>query len=122
MNAVTHVDLVIFEVAGIRYAADLSQVRRIDIDEPNESIGQPLGPPARGNRALVFAMADLAERRLAIDQVLGVSRVPLTDLRRMPLAVHAAPFSIGAWLDGEDTVLLVDLPSMLPSAAAQAAV
>ena len=122
MDAVTHVDLVLFEVAGIRYAADLGQVRRIDIDEPNESIGHPLGPPARGNRALVFSVAEHAERRLAIDQVLGVSRVPLTDLRRMPLAVHAAPFSIGAWLHGEDTVLLVDLPSMLPSSASQAGV
>ncbi|PZR17321.1 MAG: Frizzy aggregation protein FrzB [Archangium gephyra] len=122
MDTVAYVDLVLFEVAGIRYAADLGQVRRIDIDEPTESIGHPLGPPARGNRALVFSVADHAERRLAIDQVLGVSRVPLTDLRRMPVAVHAAPFNIGAWLDGEQTVLLVDLPSMLPNSAAQAAV
>lgn len=119
--AVPLIDLVVFEVAGVRYAADLSQVRRIDIDEPNESIGQPLGAPARGARALVFTVADHAERRLAIDQVLGVSRVPLTELRRMPAAVNAARFSIGAWLDGEQTVLLVDLPSMLPPPAAQAA-
>ncbi len=107
------IDLVVFEVNGTKYAVDLGQVRRIDIDEPTESIGQPLGAPARGHRALVFSVEQNAERRLAIDQVLGVSRVPITSLRKMPTAVHAAPFSIGAWLDGEETVLLVDLPSMI---------
>ncbi len=113
-DAPAQVDLVVFEVAGIRYAADLGQVRRIDLDEPTESIGAPLGPCAVGRRALVFSPDPAVERRLAIDQVLGVTRVPLSALRRLPRAVNAARFTIGAWLDGEEPVLLVDLPSMLP--------
>ena len=109
------IDLVIFEVSGTRYGADLGQVRRIDLDEPTETVGAPLGKPDRGGRALVFETGHGHERRLAVDQVHGVSRVPLASLRRMPPAVKAAPYSIGAWLDGEATVLLVDLHAMVPA-------
>lgn len=115
MSVPEQVDLVVFDVGGIRYAADLGQVRRIDIDEPTQTVGQPLGAPARGGRALVFAVGHGLERRLAVDQVFGVSRVPLGSLRRMPAAVRAAPFSIGAWLDGDVTILLVDLLAMVPA-------
>jgi hypothetical protein len=31
----------------------------------------------------------------------------------MPPAVHAARYSIGAWLDGEQAILLIDLHSMV---------
>lgn len=117
MNATDLIDLVIFEIAGIRYGTDLGQVRRIDIDEPTESIGQPLGKPERGGRALVFDVGHGHERRLAVDNVLGVSRVPVGSLRRMPPAVNAAKFSIGAWLDGDATVLLIDLLAMVPATA-----
>lgn len=110
---VEQIDLVVFAVGGTRYAVDLSQVRRIDVEEPNESIGAPLGLPLKGGRALVFSTGEAEERRLAIDHVFGVSRVPLTSLRRMPRAAHAAPFAIGAWLDADETVLLLDLPSMI---------
>ena len=109
------IDLVIFDVAGIRYGADLGQVRRIDIPEPTESVGQPLGRPSVGSRSLVFDIGLGHERRLTVDQVMGVSRVPLTSLRRMPPAVNAARFSIGAWLDGDQTVLLIDLLAMVPT-------
>ena len=109
------IDLVIFEVGGVRYGADLGQVRRIDLDEPTETVGQPLGKPTTGHRALVFETGHGHERRLAVDQVHGVSRVPLGSLRRMPPAVKAAPYSIGAWLDGDATVLLVDLHAMVPA-------
>lgn len=109
------IDLVVFDVAGVRYAADLGQVRRIDIDEPSETIGAPLGPPTHGSRALVFTVGEGQERRLAVDAVMGVSRVPLGNLRRMPAAVNGAPFSIGAWLDGDATVLLIDLLAMVPA-------
>ncbi|MFZ5439618.1 MAG: Frizzy aggregation protein FrzB [Myxococcota bacterium] len=109
--AVEELELVVFDVAGARYAADLTQVRRIDLDDPTESVGPLLGTPARGHRALVFALADGHERRLVVDHVHGVSRVPVSSLRRMPAAVHAAPWAVGAWLDGDSTVLLIDLVS-----------
>ena len=112
--SVDAVDLVVFDVAGTRYAADLGQVRRVDLEDPGESVGQPLGKPAKGGRALVFDAGTGAERRLSVDQVLGVSRVPLQSLRRMPTAVNAPKYSIGAWLDGEETVLLIDLLATVP--------
>ena len=117
MNPAEQIDLVIFEISGTRYGTDLGQVRRIDIDEPTESIGAPLGKPDRGGRALVFDVGHGHERRLAVDNVLGVSRVPITSLRRMPAAVNAAKFSIGAWLDGDAPVLLIDLLAMVPATA-----
>ncbi len=115
MIAPEEIDLVVFEIAGARFAADLGQVSRIDIAEPTESVGHPLGAPHVGSRALVFSPGRGLERRLSVDKVFGVSRVPVTSLRRMPPAVHAAPFSIGAWLDGDATILLVDLLSMVPA-------
>jgi chemotaxis signal transduction protein len=108
------VDVVLFEIAGVRYGADLVQVRRVDHDDPTESIGHPLGRPHDGRRALVFQGDAHTECRLAIDAVLGVRRVPVNELRRLPTAVAAPPLSIGAWLDGRDTVLLVDLHAMNP--------
>ncbi len=109
----TQVDLVVFAINGTRYAADLGQVARIDTPEPSESIGEPLGAPAEGRRALVFQVEEGGERRLNIDTVFGVARVPVTSLRRIPPAAHGARFSIGAWLDGDQPVLLVDLPTMI---------
>lgn len=114
MSALEAIDLVVFDVAGTRYAADLGQVRRVDLEDPAESVGQPLGAPSKGGRALVFTVGTGLERRLSVDQVLGVSRVPIQSLRRMPTAVNAPKFSVGAWLDGEDTVLLIDLLATVP--------
>jgi chemotaxis signal transduction protein len=113
MSGIEAVDLVVFDVGGTRYAADLGQVRRVDVADFAESVGQPLGRPLRGGRSLVFAVSE-GERRLTVDQVHGVSRVPLQHLRRMPTAVNAPKYSIGAWLDGEATVLLIDLLSTVP--------
>ncbi|MFO0596284.1 MAG: Frizzy aggregation protein FrzB [Myxococcaceae bacterium] len=110
---ISDVDLVVFEVAGCRYAADLGQVRRVDLNDPTESVGPLLGQPLTGARALVFSAGEGVERRLVVDRVVGVTRVPVTSLRRMPSAVHGAKYSIGAWLEGDTTVLLVDLISMV---------
>jgi chemotaxis signal transduction protein len=109
----TDIDLVVFQVAGIRYAADLGQVRRIDVHDEMEAVPPRLGAPHTGTRALVFSIETGIERRLSVDKVFGVSRVPVSSLRRIPPAVNAAPYSIGAWLDGDETVLLVDLNSMV---------
>lgn len=111
------VDLVLFEIAGTPFAADLTQVRRIDHLGEGDSFGHPLGVPRRQARTLVFAGAAGAERRLAVDAVLGVRTVPVAELRRMPPAVAAPRPSIGAWLDQDSTVLLVDLLALDPESA-----
>lgn len=108
------VELVIFEVGESRYAADLTQVVRIDRKEADSTVGHPLGRPKDGHRALVFLSKDGEEHRLAIDALLGVRSVRLAELRRLPSAAQVSSnIPIGAWLDGERTVLLVDLFAMV---------
>lgn len=113
-DPVEGIDLVLFEIAGSRYAADLTQIRRIDVDDPTESVGAPLGKPATGRRALVFSGNGGLELRLPVDKVMGVERVPVDALRRMPPAAQAPKATIGAWLRGDETVLLVDLTTLNP--------
>lgn len=106
------VNLVIFELAGTRYAADLSQVIRLDFFDPATSVGAPLGPVRGGNKALLIDARDECVWCLAIDTLHGVRSVPVEQLRRLPAIVPAGSFSIGVWLDGNEAVLLVDLVAM----------
>lgn len=117
MSAPVEVDLVVFEVGGSRYAADLTQVSRIDAPDKFTSVGEPLGRPHRGRRALVFHDREGREFRLHVDEVHGVHRVAREALRRLPVAVPASGCALGAWLDGEATVILVDLHATLAAAA-----
>lgn len=107
--AAVEVQIVLFEIGGTRYGADMTQVRRIGRAADHESVGVPLGRPLAGLRALVFVPPGGTEVCLPIDSVLGVQAVRRDDLRRLPLAVGGSPFVIGAWLDRDQAVLLVDL-------------
>lgn len=106
------VDILLFEVGGVRFGADASQVVRIDrpFDEP--SVGAPLGAPLTGTRALVFQAPTGELRRLDIDKVNGVKTVAIESLRRLPAPARVGQFPIGTWLDGDSAVLLVDLARM----------
>lgn len=104
-------DLVLFEVAGVRYGAELRQVRRVDSPQPDLDVGAPLGPCQTGRRAIVFELGG-DERSLRVDQLLGVRRVEALDLRRLPAAVAAPPMSLGAWLDGDQPIVLIDLHAL----------
>jgi hypothetical protein len=106
------VDLLIFEVSGVRYGADASQVLRIDRPVDAESVGAPLGKCKHGNRALLFRDPEGELRRLDIDKVNGVATVNIESLRRLPAPASVGPVTIGAWLDGDRAVLLVDLHKM----------
>ncbi|MBL8957132.1 MAG: Frizzy aggregation protein FrzB [Myxococcaceae bacterium] len=106
------VDILVFEVAGVRFAADASQVVRIDRAVDEASVGAPLGMPAVGLRALVFRAGDGGLRRLDIDKVSGVKTVAIESLRRLPPPARVGHVPIGAWLDGDEAVLLVDLERM----------
>ena len=106
------VDILLFEVAGVRFGADASQVVRIDRPVEEQSVGAPLGVPMIGNRALIFQGPDGVLRRLDIDRVAGVRTVAIESLRRLPPPARVGQFPIGTWLDGDDAVLLVDLTRM----------
>jgi chemotaxis signal transduction protein len=109
------VELVVFVIGGVRYGAALSQVRSVSVADPALDVGRPLGNATVGRRALVFSPAPGVERQLAIDEVSDVRVVPVAHLRRLPLVVAPPPFAIGAWVDGEAPVLLIDLPTLVPS-------
>lgn len=106
------VDIVLFEIGGVRYGADASQVVRIALSVHEPSVGAPLGQPKLGRRALVFRGRSGELFRLDIDRVAGVKTVSIESLRRLPLAARVGHIPIGTWLDGERAVLLVDLAQM----------
>lgn len=110
------VDLVVFEIAGTRYGADLGHVRRIDSDAEQEdvstNVGELLGRPLIGHRGLVFATLSGPVQRLSVDTIMGVRRVSVSDLRRVPSAIEGTPFAMGFWLDGDEVVVLIDLLAM----------
>jgi len=108
------VDLVVFEIAGVRYAVDLTQVSRIDQPRGPPSVGAPLGAPSAPGRALVFTPPQGTERRLDVDAVLGVRSASSEDLRRLPPMVRAPPLALGALLDADEAILLVDLHALSP--------
>jgi hypothetical protein len=112
MSQTESVDLVLFEIGGVRFGVDLTQVRRVDLPQPETNVvGAPLGRCQVGRRALFFD-TEAGERSLPVDVVLGVQRVEALDLRRFPAAAAAPPMSLGAWLDGDLPIVLIDLQAL----------
>ncbi|MBX7113024.1 MAG: Frizzy aggregation protein FrzB [Myxococcaceae bacterium] len=108
------VDIFLFELAGTRYGADAGQVVKVGHVEKETSVGAPLGKPLKGGRCLVFHTEAGTAHRLDIDRAIGVREVPVASLRRLPSSAVANKAAVGAWLDGEQTVLLIDLPALVP--------
>lgn len=103
------VDVVVFEIDGVRYGADLTQVIRLHALGGQSCVPSALGTPRTGGRALVIRDAEGGELLLEVDALHGVERVPVDSLRRLPGAAAAGALPIGAWLNGDSVVLLVDL-------------
>jgi chemotaxis signal transduction protein len=102
------VDILFFEVGDQLYGTDASVVLRIERALPGDLAVPELGALHRGTRALVFITSE-GEAHLKVDTVHAVRPIPVTDLRRLPPAVNAARFTIGACLDRARLVLLIDL-------------
>lgn len=102
------VDVLFFEVGDQVYGVDAAQVLRIERALPQDLSRAELGILTHGNRALVFHTPQ-GEAHLKVDRVHGVRPIPVTDLRRLPPAVNAAAFTIGACLEQARLVLLIDL-------------
>jgi hypothetical protein len=107
-------EVLLFEIGGVRYGADLTQVRRIDRPRGPPTVGTILGTPAVPIRALVFDVPGAGERRLDVDAVLGVRSVSAGELRRLPQTAGAPPMALGALIEGEEATLLVDLLALAP--------
>jgi chemotaxis signal transduction protein len=100
------VEIVLFEIKGVNYAADASQVVRIDRAAPDANTES-------GERALMVLAADGACRPIRVDAVHGLRTVPVTSLRRLPFAIDTKEVAVGVWLDGETPVILLDLLQLL---------
>jgi chemotaxis signal transduction protein len=107
-RAEEEVDILFFDIGEHLYGTDASQVLRIERALPEDLFLPELGALKRGSRALVFSTSE-GEAHLKVDGVRGVRPIPVTDLRRLPAAVNAARFTIGACLDQARLVLLIDL-------------
>jgi hypothetical protein len=107
-HAEEQVDILFFEIGDQVYGVDAGQVLRIDRALPDDPAVAELGELRRGNRALVF-LTPQGESHLRVDGVQGVRPVLVTELRRLPPAVNAAAFTIGACLAQARLVLLIDL-------------
>jgi hypothetical protein len=105
-DSAASVDLVLFKIRGVDYAADASQVVRID--------RAPRGAALEiDRRALVVRDSDGACYPIQCDAVPGLRTVPVAALRRLPAAIDASEIALGVWLDGDRPVLLVDLVEFL---------
>ena len=110
------VDIFVFELAGTRYGVDAGQVVKVGHMGKETSVGAPLGKPAVGGRCLVFHTEEGTAHRLDIDRAIGVREVPVASLRRLPTSAVANKATGGAWLEGDQTILLIDLPALVPGA------
>jgi hypothetical protein len=102
------VDLLVFLIGERRFAADAGQVQRVASLRPDAVELESLGRLTRGARALEVSL-DGADRQVAVDGVIGLRSVPLTQLRRFPVMARAGREVLGVWLDGEAPVVLIDL-------------
>jgi hypothetical protein len=113
--APTSVEIVLFKIGGVTYAADASQVIRFDRVALNSTGDEmALSRGGRGSeRALIVRCADGACRPISVDEVAGLRTVAVTSLRRVPPVVGTARPALGFWLDGETPVMLLDLIQLL---------
>lgn len=112
MSGAETVQLVLFEIGGARFAAELAQVAAIEAPVEALELEPRLGAPMLGRHALAVDRPQAARRHLCIDAVLGFQQVPLHALRRMPPFAAAPSFALGAWLADALPVLLVDLHAL----------
>ncbi|RKH47851.1 Frizzy aggregation protein FrzB [Corallococcus sp. AB049A] len=113
-RAVGEVDVLFFQIGDSEYGTDASSVLRIDRALPDDLTVRDLGLPHKGHRAIVFDTPE-GEGHLKVDAVNGVRTIPLSGLRRMPVAAAAASYAVGVCLDEEAgrPVLLIDLAETL---------
>jgi len=112
-------DLVVFEVGGLRFGADAARVVRVAPRTPRPARGwdRQLPSGTGGGRGRD------GERQVPIDRLVGLSRAGPDRLRRLPEFVRglAEPALLGFRLEERDEiVLLVDLEALVkqqPSAA-----
>jgi chemotaxis signal transduction protein len=108
-DAAESVEVLLFEIGGRRYGVDAGQVEGIG-GPGGETFKLPaLGPLRTGKRALLFDSGPGQSHGLQVDSVEGVRQARVVDLRRMPDAVRAHPYTVGVWLRDEEAVMLIDL-------------
>ena len=111
------VEIVLFKIGGVTYAADASQVIRFDqvpLNSPGDE-AVPRGARGGSERALIVRGASGACLPISVEAVAGLRTVAVTSLRRLPHVVGISRPALGFWLDGETPVMLIDLLQLLES-------
>lgn len=108
--------LLFFRLDGRRHAVEVSAVGHISsevgADWTRASI---LGRSPKGERGLIAAEGE-SRRALAVDEILGVERVPATEVFALPPLVRdtiGTEGIAGFVARDEDLLFLVDLPHLL---------
>jgi chemotaxis signal transduction protein len=94
------IEIILFAMKGVNYAADATQVVRIDRVGAEE-------------RALMVRSPEGDCRPIRVEAVSGLRSVPVTSLRRLPIALETKDVAVGVWLNGETPVILLDLLQLL---------
>ncbi len=110
--AAAEVELLFFQIGGVRYGADAAEILRVDRAEEGSRTVAPMGSARDAARVLVFQSTAGATSRLKVDLVYGIRAIPVAQLRRLPPGMGPEGFAVGVWLDGDTPVLLVDLAQM----------
>lgn len=97
-------ELLLFQIGPRTFGADAHDVLRVVSCSPDAPGTRLLGENAHQTRALVVALPRGGEAQIPVDRVLGMRRVPLPSLRKMPEfareLVHEA--EVGFVLDEND--------------------
>lgn len=108
--------IVVFDLGGRRHAVEAGTVERIVTREEDGWIRSTvLGRPEHARRGLVTTL-DGRPRTLAVDEVLGVERVPADSIAPLPEVARLTLRTRGiAGLVARDDelLLLVDLPELI---------
>jgi len=105
------VDVLLFEAAGFRMGTDAAHVLRVS-KSPAEAAAAPgFGPIRAGARAIVAQGPSGPARSVAVDNILGVRRLPAGNLRPLPAFLRGLihPAVIGFALMEEALIALVEL-------------
>ncbi len=108
------IDLVLFEIAGRTYGADVVDVSRVAAPEGKLPQSRRLGTPKRIQRGLVVRSGS-GETLVPIDRLVGFRRVHASSLRKLPgyASGLAEPAVVGFLVEEGALLILIDLEALV---------
>lgn len=118
-SAPGEIDLVLFEVGGRTFGADVADVSRVAHLEPGLARVERLGLPRKGRRALVVR-GGASDCQVPIDRLVGFRRVNTQVLRSLPAWARGLtePSVVGFLIEEQELLILIDLETLVVEARA----